>query len=70
MPQPSKTVIELIQELSDNFTQLAEDAEKRRKSASDKSDYYRFEFADGEKQAYQDSAKKLTVILNKCLQAT
>ena len=65
MSEPSKTAKELMQELSDNFTLLAEEAEKRRKTASEKSDYYRFEFADGEKQAYQDSAKKLTAILDK-----
>jgi len=48
-----------MQELIDNFTQLAEEAENRRKLASAKWEIYKVEFADGEKHAYEDAAKKL-----------
>lgn len=54
-----------MQELIDNFTQLAEDAENRRKSAAAKWDNYKLEFADGEKHAYEDAAKKLKAVLAK-----
>jgi len=54
-----------VQELIDNFTQLAEEAEKRRKLASSKCENYKLEFADGEKHAYEDAAKKLKTVLAK-----
>lgn len=54
-----------MQELIDNFTQLAEEAENRRKTASIKFDYYKYEFADGEKHGYEDAAKKLKTALDK-----
>lgn len=54
-----------MQELIDNLTQLAEDAENRRKSAAAKWDNYKLEFADGEKHAYEDAAKKLKAVLAK-----
>jgi len=44
---------------------LAEEAENRRKSASAIWDNYKLEFADGEKQAYEDAAKKLKTALDK-----
>ena len=65
MTESSKTVNETMQELIDNFTQLAEEAENRRKSASAKWDNYKLEFADGEKHAYEDAAKKLKTALDK-----
>ncbi|MDA0691546.1 MAG: hypothetical protein O3A78_06565 [Nitrospinae bacterium] len=55
----------VVQELIDNFTQLAEEAEKRRKFASSKCENYKLEFADGEKHAYEDAAKKLKTVLAK-----
>jgi hypothetical protein len=55
----------IVQELIDNFTQLAEEAEKRRKLASAKCENYKLEFADGEKHAYEDAAKKLKTVLDK-----
>jgi len=55
----------VVQELIDNFTQLAEEAEKRRKLASSKCENYKLEFADGEKHAYEDAAKKLKTVLAK-----
>jgi len=60
----AKTLKEQTQELIDNFTHLIEEAEKRRSSASKKFEYYKFEFADGEKNAYEDASKKLTKILS------
>ena len=38
------------------------------KTAGTKSEYYKFEFADGEKHAYQDATKKLRTVLDKNLQ--
>jgi thiamine pyrophosphate-dependent acetolactate synthase large subunit-like protein len=69
MTIPLDAVKEALQELIDNFTQLAEEAEKRRKTAGSKSEYYKFEFADGEKNAYQEAIKKLRTVLDKNLQA-
>jgi hypothetical protein len=54
-----------MQELIDNFTLLAEEAENRRKTASAKWEIYKVEFADGEKHAYEEAAKKLKAVLNK-----
>ncbi len=60
-----KTVNENIQELIDNFTQLAEEAEKSRKAASAKWELYKIEYSNGEKNAYEDAAKKLKMVLDK-----
>lgn len=65
MTESTKTVSETMQELIDNFTQFAEEAEKRRKAASAKWEIYKVEFADGEKHAYEDAAKKLKSVLDK-----
>ena len=65
LTESSKTVKEIMQELIDDFTQLAEEADKRRKTAGPKVDYYKFEFADGEKHANEDAAKKLKTVLDK-----
>lgn len=65
MTESTKTVSETMQELIDNFTQFAEEAEKRRKTASAKWEIYKVEFADGEKHAYEDAAKKLKSVLDK-----
>ncbi len=65
LTESSKTVKEIMQELIDDFTQLAEEAEKRRHAADAKSDYYKSEFADGEKHANEEAAKKLKTVLDK-----
>ena len=65
MTESTKTINELVQELNDKFTQLADEAEKRRKTAGVNFEYYKFEFADGEKHAYQDAATKLKKVLDK-----
>jgi len=56
---------EIVQDLIDKFGQLAEEAEKRRKTASGRFEYYKFEFADGEKLANENAAKKLKSVLDK-----
>lgn len=58
-----------MQELIDNFTQLAEKAEIRRNSASTKFEYYKLEYADGEKRAYEDAVNKLKSVLKNGSQA-
>jgi hypothetical protein len=58
-------VNEAVQELIDSFTQSVEEAEKRRKAASEKWELYKIEYADGEKHAYEDAAKKLKAVLDK-----
>jgi hypothetical protein len=70
LTESTKTAKEITQELIDSFTELAEDAEKRRATAGSKFEYYKFEYADGEKHAYQDAAKKLQAALDKCPQTT
>ena len=63
MIETLKTAKEIMQELLNDFTRLAEEAEKRRKSASEKFEYYKFEFADGEKRANENAVKKMTLAL-------
>ncbi len=65
LTESSKTVKEIMQELIDDFTQLAEEAEIRRKTAGAKLEYYKAEFSDGEKHANEDAAKKLKTVLDK-----
>lgn len=65
MTEAAKTEKEIFQDLIATFTLLSEEAEKRRKSASAKFEYYKFEFADGEKHAYEDAAKKLKSVVDK-----
>lgn len=65
MTESTKTANEAMQELIDNFTLLAEEAENRRKTASTKWEIYKVEFADGEKHAYEEAGKKLKAVLNK-----
>ena len=64
LTESTKTAKEITQELIDNFTESAEDAENRRATAGSKFEYYKLEFADGEKHAYQDAAKKLKTVLD------
>lgn len=65
MTESTKSGNEAIQELIDSLTQLAEEAEKRRKAASAKWEIYKVEYSNGEKNAYEDAAKKLKMVLNK-----
>ncbi len=65
MTESTKSGNEIIQELIDSLTQLAEEAEKRRKAASAKWEIYKIEYSNGEKNAYEDAAKKLKMVLDK-----
>ncbi len=65
MVETSKTMKEIVQDLIDEFGQLAEEAEKRRETASGKFEYYKFEFAAGEKLANENATKKLKSVLGK-----
>ena len=65
MTESTKSGNEIIQELIDSLTQLAEEAEERRKVASAKWENYKIEYSNGEKNAYEDAAKKLKIVLDK-----
>ncbi len=65
MTESTKSGNEIIQELIDSLTQLAEEAEKSRKAASAKWEIYKIEYSNGEKNAYEDAAKKLKMVLDK-----
>jgi len=65
LTESTKSGNEIIQELIDSLTQLAEEAEKRRKAASAKWELYKIEYSNGEKNAYEDAAKKLKMVLDK-----
>ena len=65
MTESTKSGNEIIQELIDSLTQLAEEADKRRKAASAKWEIYKIEYSNGEKNAYKDAAKKLKMVLGK-----
>ena len=65
MTESTKSGNEIIQDLIDSLTQLAEEAEKRRKAASAKWEIYKVEYSNGEKNAYEDAAKKLKMVLDK-----
>lgn len=49
----------------DGFTKLAEEADDRKKLASKKNENYKLEFADGEKHANEEAAKRIKAILAK-----
>jgi len=65
LTESTKSGNEIIQELIDSLTQLAEEAENRRKLASAKWEIYKIEYSNGEKNAYEDAAKKLKMVLDK-----
>jgi len=65
MTESTKPVNETVQDLIDSFTQSIEEAEIRRKAASAKWELYKIEYAEGEKHAYEDVAKKLKAVLDK-----
>lgn len=59
MTEPEKTMNEVIKGLMDNFRILEEEAEKRRKTASAKFENYKYEYAEGERHAYEEVIKQL-----------
>lgn len=63
MTETTKTVKESLEELMEKFTKLSEEADARRKTAGKTFDYYKYEFADGEKHANAEAAKKINSIL-------
>lgn len=65
MTESTKIVKEVMQGLMDGFTQLSQEAEQRRATAGNKFEYYKAEFADGEKHANEEAAKKLKAALDK-----
>lgn len=65
MTDSPKTAQEILQELMEKFTKLAEDADVRKKLASKKNENYKLEFADGEKHANEDAAKTIKTALAK-----
>jgi len=65
LTESTKSGNEIIQELIDSLTQLAEEAGKRRKAAAAKWELYKIEYSNGEKKAYEDAAKKLKMVLGK-----
>ena len=64
MTESTKTAKENLQELTEKFTELSEKADERRKSAGKTFDYYKFEYADGERHANAEAAKKLNSIIS------
>jgi len=65
MTETSISVKEVLEELFATLTQAMEQAEQRRKIASTKCEYYKLEFADGEKHGYEEALKQLKVIRDK-----
>lgn len=65
MIESTATAKQALQDIYDNLTQLIEDAENRRKSASAKNENYKVEYSEGEKNAYEEIAKKIKVSIDK-----
>jgi hypothetical protein len=65
MVEAIKTTKDILQDLFDEFGQLVIDAENRRKTASERHEFYKLEFADGEKRANEYAARKLKSVLDK-----
>ena len=65
MTESSVTVQDALKELDESVTQLAGEAEERRKAASAKNENYKLEFSAGEKKAYENLSKTIKVILGK-----
>jgi hypothetical protein len=65
MAESAVAAKDVLQEVIDNFNKAIEDAEKSRLAASAKNENYKFEFAAGQKHAYEDAAKQLTKALGK-----
>ena len=65
MAESAVTAKDALQEVIDSFTKAIEKAEDNRKAASAKNENYKFEFAAGEKHAYEDAVKQLKKALGK-----
>ncbi|QPJ64351.1 MAG: hypothetical protein G3M78_02645 [Candidatus Nitrohelix vancouverensis] len=65
MTTTTTSLKEQIEALMQTCTELATEADKRRQTASTKFEYYKFEFSDGERNAYETIAKKLKSVLDK-----
>ena len=65
MTESSVTVQDALKELDQSVTQLAGEAEERRKAASAKNENYKLEYSAGEKKAYENLSKTIKVILGK-----
>jgi hypothetical protein len=65
MIESTGTAKQALQDIYDSLTQLIEDAENRRKSASAKNENYKVEYSEGEKNAYEEIAKKIKVSIDK-----
>ncbi len=65
MTDLSVTENSILKELDESLTQFIEEAEKRRQSASAKNENYKIEFAQGEKQAYENISKTIKTVLAK-----
>jgi hypothetical protein len=65
LTESSVTVQDALKELDESVTQLAGEAEERRKAASAKNENYKLEYSAGEKKAYENLSKTIKVILGK-----
>ena len=65
MTEATTTAKQVLQELYDSLTQLIEEAENRRKSASAKNENYKVEYSEGEKNAYEGVARTLKAAIDK-----
>jgi hypothetical protein len=65
MTDATITADEVLKELSNTLVQSIEEAEKRRKAASEKNENYKIEFSQGEKHAYEEVSKTLKTALSK-----
>lgn len=67
MTEITQSMESSLRGLIDDLTLSSEAAEARRKIAGPIFDYYKFEYAAGEKHAYDDAVKKLGSLCNKIL---
>ncbi|MBT3510151.1 MAG: hypothetical protein HN472_11495 [Nitrospina sp.] len=65
MTESTITADGVLKDLNDSLVQLIEDAEKHKTSASAKNENYKYEFAAGEINAYEEVAKTLKTALSK-----
>ena len=65
MTESTITADGVLKDLNDSLVQLIEDAEKHKTSASAKNENYKYEFAAGEINAYEEVAKTLKTALAK-----
>ena len=65
MTESTITADGVLKELNNSLVQSIEEAEKRRKAASANNENYKYEFAAGEINAYEEVAKTLKTALSK-----